>query len=189
MRVLVCTLVAFALSAAVADAHVTVIPSAARPGETRTLTFRVLNERSDATTVGFDLFMPAGVTAKPAGRRGWTKVDSGSQVQWTADAPDDAISGEQSKDFAVTVGPLPKAERLVFKALQHYSSGEVVRWIQEPSAQADRPAPVLQLTASGRPGKPEGGSSATTGWAVLAVLAALAAGGAALVVRRRGRRG
>jgi len=185
MRVLVCALVALALPATVADAHVTVIPSAARPGETRTLTFRVLNERSDATTVGVDLFVPAGVTAKAADRRGWTKVESGSQVQWKADTPADAISGEQSKDFELDAGPLPKTGRLVFKALQHYSSGEVVRWIQEPSADADRPAPVLQLTASGRPGKSGGGSSATAGWAALAVLAALAAGGAALILRRR----
>jgi LPXTG-motif cell wall-anchored protein len=187
MRALAVAAVLFALLAAVADAHVTVIPSAARPGETRTLTFRVVNERSDATTVGVDLFIPAGVTAKAADRRGWTKVETGSQVRWTADTPADAISGEQSKDFEITAGPLPKADRLAFKALQHYSSGEVVRWIQEPSADADRPAPVLQLTATGGPQSAGGSSSPATGWAILAVLAAIALGGAALILRRRRR--
>jgi uncharacterized protein YcnI len=187
MRTLAVTALLFAVLAAAADAHVTVIPSAARAGETKTLTFRVLNERSDATTVEFDLVIPAGVTAKAADRRGWTKVDTGSQVQWKADTPADAISGEQSKDFEVTVGPLPKADRLVFKALQRYSSGEVVRWIQDPTPDADRPAPVLQLTASGRPGKSSGDSSAAAGWAVLALLAAVAAGGAAFILRRRRR--
>ncbi len=187
MRLLAVTVLLFALLAALADAHVTVIPSAARPGETRTLTFRVLNERSDATTVGIDLFIPAGVTAKAADRRGWTKVDKGSQVTWTADAPADAISGEQSKDFEVTVGPLPDAKQVVFKVLQHYSTGEVVRWIQDPEPGADRPAPVLQLTATGKPSTSGGSSSAATGWAVIAVLVALAVGGAAFILRRRGR--
>jgi uncharacterized protein YcnI len=186
MRLLAVTAVLFALLAPLADAHVTVIPSAARPGETRTLTFRVLNERSDATTVRIDLFIPAGVTAKAADRRGWTKVDSGSQVTWTADAPPDAISGEKSKDFEVTVGPLPGSKQVVFKVLQHYSSGEVVRWIQDPEPGADRPAPVLQLTATGRPST-SGGSSATAGWAAIAVVVAIAVAGGALVLRRRRR--
>jgi hypothetical protein len=37
---------------------------------------------------------------------------------------------------------------MVFKTLQHYSDGEVVRWIQEPqpnAAEPERPAPVLKL--------------------------------------------
>jgi periplasmic copper chaperone A len=184
MRVLLWTALLFALTAAVAEAHVTVIPSAARPGETPTLTFRVLNERSDSTTEEFDLFIPAGVTAKPADRRGWTMVQTGSQVQWKADSPADAISGDKAKDFAVTVGPLPKADRLIFKALQHYSSGEVVRWIQEPTPDAERPAPVLQLTSSGRP-QSSSGSSSAAGWVILAVLAAIVVAGGALLLRRR----
>jgi uncharacterized protein YcnI len=188
MRALALAAVLFALLATVADAHVTVIPSAARPGETRTLTFRVLNERSDASTVEVDLFIPAGVTAKAADRRGWTKVETGSTVQWKATTPADAISGEQSKDFEVTVGPLPKSDRLLFKTLQRYSTGEVVRWIQEPTADAERPSPVLQLTATGRPRSAGGSSSSAAGWAVLALLAAIAAGCAVLILRRRRRR-
>src|SRR5262245_21880944 len=170
MRLSLLTVLAFFVAVSAASAHVTVIPSSARPGETRTLTFRVLNERSDSTTVEIDLFMPAGVTAKAADRRGWTKVESGSQVQWKANSPGDAISGDKSKDFEVTVGPLPDQEQLVFKALQHYASGEIVRWIQDPTPDAERPAPVLQLTASGRP-QSSGGSSSATGWVILAVLA------------------
>jgi uncharacterized protein YcnI len=188
MRVLAVAAVAFALMAAVADAHVTVIPPAARPGETRTLTLRVLNERSDASTVEVDLFIPAGVTAKAADRRGWTKVETGSTVQWKANTPADAISGEQSKDFELTAGPLPRTGRLLFKTLQRYSSGEVVRWIQEPTPDAERPAPVLQLTATGRPRSAGGSSSSSAaGWAVLALLAAIAAGCAVLILRRRRR--
>ena len=185
--VLALAAVVFACMAAAADAHVTVIPSAARPGETRTLTFRVLNEESGATTVEFDLFIPAGVTAEAADRRGWTKVAGGSQVTWKANGPSDAISGNQSKDFEVRVGPLPKQQQLVFKALQHYSTGEIVRWIQDPTPDAERPAPVLQLTATGRP-QASGGSSSATGWAVLAVLALVVVAAGFLLLRRRRRR-
>jgi uncharacterized protein YcnI len=186
-RVLALAAVLFALATAVADAHVTVIPSAARPGETRTLTFRVLNERSDATTVEFDLFMPAGVTAQAADRRGWTKTAAGAQVTWKANGPSDAISGNQSKDFEVRVGPLPDRKQVVFKALQHYSTGEIVRWIQDPTPDAERPAPVLQLTATGRP-QSSGGSSSATGWVVLAALAVAVVAAGALILRRRRRR-
>jgi uncharacterized protein YcnI len=184
MRLLALVGLVFFAAASAASAHVTVIPSAARPGETRVLTFRVVNERSDAATVAVELFMPAGIAAQPADLRGWTRAESGSRVTWTANGASDAISGERSRDFEVKAGPLPDRRQLVFKVLQHYSSGEVVRWIQDPSPDADRPAPVLQLTSTGRP-QSSGGSSSAAGWAVLALVAVVAIGGAALILRRR----
>jgi LPXTG-motif cell wall-anchored protein len=174
----------FGLLAPAASAHVTVIPAAARPGETRALTFRVLNERDDAKTVRVDLFLPAGVRAKAADRRGWTRVDKPGEIDWIAGA-DAAIGGAGAKDFELRVGPLPKSGRVVFKVLQHYSDGQIVRWIQDPDPGADRPAPFVQLTASGRPAT-SGGSSAA-GFAILAALLALAAGAGALLLRRRRR--
>jgi uncharacterized protein YcnI len=184
MRLACLVALVFALVAPAADAHVTVIPSSARPGETRTLTFRVLNERADAKTVGVDVFLPRGVTGKPAARRGWSMLDRGNEIDWSADSPGTAIGGDSAKDFELTVGPLPKAGRVVFKVLQQYSNGEVVRWIQDPAPGADRPAPVLQLTASGRPAAP-GRSSSAAGFAILAAVLVLALGGVGLVVRRR----
>jgi uncharacterized protein YcnI len=178
------TLAAFLAMAAPASAHVTVLPGTARPGETRTLTFRVLNERDGARTVGVDVFLPAGLAAKGAARPGWRRLDKSGEIDWTADAAGAAIGGETSKDFELTVGPLPKAENVVFKVLQHYSDGEVVRWIQDPEPGAERPAPVLQLTATGRPA-PGGGSSSAIGFAVLAAVLLLAGGGGMLMLRRR----
>ena len=37
---------------------------------------------------------------------------------------------------------------MIFKALQHYSDGETVRWIDEPQEgiELEHPAPVLRLT-------------------------------------------
>jgi periplasmic copper chaperone A len=186
MRLAAFTLACLALLASPASAHVTVLPPAARPGETRTLTFRVLNERA-ASTMRVEIFAPSGVAAQPDQRRGWRLVHAGSRFDWTADAPDDAISGDASKDFRLTVGPLPHASQLVFKVLQHYSDGTVVRWIQDPKPDADRPAPALQLTATGGPRAASGSSSSAAGWAILAVLAAVAGGGATVLARRRRR--
>ncbi|WP_051323839.1 DUF1775 domain-containing protein [Candidatus Solirubrobacter pratensis] len=186
MKRALATLAAFALLAAPASAHVTVLPATARPGESRTLTFRVLNERDGATTVAVDLFLPRGVTGKPADRPGWTMLDGGAEVHWSAKDASAAIGGESSKDFELAVGPLPKAQRVVFKVLQHYSDGEVVRWIQDPQPGAERPAPVLQLTATGRPAA-AGGSSSAAGFAILAAVVVAAAGGALGLLRRRRR--
>jgi uncharacterized protein YcnI len=181
MRRALATLAAFGALAAPASAHVTVIPAAARPGQTVALTFRVLNERDDASTVGIRIFVPAGVRAVASDRPGWTRTDRPGEFDWqTTAAP---ITGSSAKDFEIRVGPLPKTGRLVFKALQRYDDGAVVRWIQAPDASAERPAPVLELTATGKPAA-KGGSSAA-GFAVLAVLLIAAGGAAALFVRRR----
>jgi uncharacterized protein YcnI len=132
------------LFAAPASAHVTVLPESSRPGETADLTFRVPNERDDAATVGVDVFLPKGVPAKVSSPEGWTQVvlDTG-EVRWTADAGE-AINPGRTEDFKVRLGPLPDTPRIVFKALQHYADGQVVRWIQDP-ADEQRPAAVLDL--------------------------------------------
>jgi uncharacterized protein YcnI len=129
---------------ATALAHVTVLPESSRPGQTADLTFRVPNERDDAATVRIDVFLPAGVPAKVQPHDGWTATRVGDEVRWTADG-DNAIRPGRTEDFKVRLGPLPRAPRIVFKALQHYADGQVVRWIQDPTADAERPAAVLDL--------------------------------------------
>jgi uncharacterized protein YcnI len=143
MRLVLALLVAL-LFPATALAHVTVLPESSRPGETADLTFRVPNERDDAATVQVDVFLPKGVPAKVSSPDGWTQVvlDTG-EVRWTAD-DGNAINPGRTQDFKVRLGPLPDAPRIVFKALQHYADGQVVRWIQDPSDE-QRPAAVLDL--------------------------------------------
>jgi periplasmic copper chaperone A len=54
----------------------------------------------------------------------------------------------QFREFDVSLGPLPKTDRIVFKALQTYSDGDIVRWIDVPQdgqAEPEHPAPVLKL--------------------------------------------
>jgi uncharacterized protein YcnI len=68
-------------------------------------------------------------------------------ITWTA-TPNNAIKPGQFQEFEVSLGPLPDTDQIVFKALQTYSDGDVVRWIDEPTttgAEPEHPAPVLNL--------------------------------------------
>ena len=153
-----------------ASAHVTVNPSTATQGGYTTVAFRVPNEKDNANTVKLEVTMPednpiASVALKPIA--GWTAVadrtklktpiksDDGdvteavTKITWTA-GPSAALKPGQFQDFEVSLGPLPKVDHVVFKVLQYYSDGDIVRWIEEPSAGAqepEHPAPVLKLTA------------------------------------------
>jgi periplasmic copper chaperone A len=152
---------------AAASAHVTVQPPEAEKGGFAKLAFRTPNERDDAGTVKLEVTFPPeapfaffNVRAVP----GWTSTveratlpqplevfgrtinEAVSKVTWEGGT----IPPGGFEEFEVSVGPLPEdADQLVFKALQTYSSGEVVRWIEvrEPGAAEDpeHPAPVLEL--------------------------------------------
>jgi uncharacterized protein YcnI len=207
--------------AAPASAHVTVNPSTATQGGYTKLAFRVPNEKDAANTVKVEVTMPednpiASVSIRPV--QGWTAVatsgklktpiksDDGevteavTKVTWTAD-PAAAIKPGQFQEFEVSLGPLPKVDQLVFKALQYYSDGEVVRWIEEPAAGSDEPenpAPVLKLAAAGATpsagaanadtttgatdAKASGGSSSGDGLGVGLGIAGLVAGLAGLAL-------
>jgi uncharacterized protein YcnI len=178
----------FAL-AAPASAHVTVNPSAATQGGYTKVAFRVPNEKDSAETTKVEINLPAdkpiaSVSLKPL--PGWTaqsettklatpiKSDDGeiteavSKITWTA-GPGAGIKPGQFEEFEVSLGPLPDTDQVVFKALQTYSDGEVVRWIDEPTAGAEpaHPAPVLTLTAAtpaaSDPAAPAAASPATQG--------------------------
>jgi uncharacterized protein YcnI len=157
--------------AAPASAHVTVNPNTATQGGYTKVAFRVPNEKDTADTVKLEVTLPednpvASVSVKPV--PGWTaapettklknpiKSDDGdvtqavTKITWTA-GPGAAIKPGQFQEFEVSLGPLPKVNQIVFKALQYYSDGDVVRWIEEPSAGApepEHPAPILKLTAA-----------------------------------------
>ncbi|MCX5360203.1 YcnI family protein [Streptomyces sp. NBC_00124] len=165
-------------AASAASAHVTVHPeSYARGATDGTLTFRVPNEEDTASTTKVQIFLPTdhpllGVLVAP--RDGWTakvtdtrlktpvKTDDGtitdavSEITWTGGK----IGAGRYEDFDVAFGQLPDdTDQLAFKALQTYSDGKTVRWIEE-AAQGDEepenPAPVVKLTA-----KDDGGTAVT----------------------------
>jgi uncharacterized protein len=80
-------------------------------------------------------------------------TDAVSQITWTAASPASAVKPGEYQEFGVSAGPLPTStDALTFKALQTYSDGSVVRWIdtQTPGGpEAEHPAPTLKLTAAG----------------------------------------
>ncbi|MFL6147589.1 MAG: YcnI family protein, partial [Pseudonocardiaceae bacterium] len=75
--------------------------------------------------------------------------DAVSRVTWTGGA----ITGDNYDDFEISAGQLPKdATDLTFKAIQTYSNGDVVSWIDTapPGApEPDHPAPILHLAPAG----------------------------------------
>jgi periplasmic copper chaperone A len=195
-----------------ASAHVTVNPKDATQGGYAKLAFRVPNEKDAASTTRLEIVLPtdkapiASVSTRPV--PGWTvavektklatplKVHDSdvtevvSKITWTAVDDANAIRPATFQEFEVSAGPLPEVDQIVFKALQTYSDGDVVRWIDE-GAEADRPAPILKLakaaattpvnaaatgTANDDSGAEESGLGLTFG------IAGLVAGVAALVV-------
>ncbi|HEV7865035.1 MAG TPA: YcnI family protein [Acidimicrobiia bacterium] len=152
-----------------AFAHVTVNPREAVQGGYSKLSFRVPNERDGVSTTKLEVNFPsdqpfASVSVRP--HAGWTydvvksklaapiKSDDGdisegvTKITWTGGA----IKPGEFDEFEVSVGPLPDdVDALTFKALQTYSDGEIVRWIDVAApggAAVDHPAPVLKLTAA-----------------------------------------
>jgi len=206
-------LLASLLLATPAWAHVTVHPQSVHAGASDIeLVFRVPNERDDADTVALQVYFPADLplaTVDVLPLAGWTErvdtrtlstpiqTDDGpvsrvvADITWTATAG--GIAPGQYEDFTVAAGRAPSTPgAVVFKALQTYSSGEIVRWIQVATSQdpqPDFPAPVLTVTPAA-PADAVAGAGTGSGDA-LAVTALIVAGVAlagvvALFVLRRG---
>lgn len=159
-----------AIGALPAAAHVSVQPSSATKGGFSAISFRVPTERDDASTTKIEVTFPAkqplpffsvkphpgwdyevqrGELPEPVEVEGTTVTEAVSTVTWTAQSADDAIGPGEYDDFSVSVGFLPEADQMVFKAVQTYDSGEVVSWIEEAAEGADEPehpAPTLKLT-------------------------------------------
>ena len=158
-----------------AAAHVTVKgDDAVAGGSDATITFRVPTESDKLSTVEVRVALP---TATPMASvdmlamPGWTETqksitlatpihtDDGdittavSEVDWKAQAGAEIKPGSFG-EFTLIAGQLPETASLTFKAIQTYSDGSVVSWIQVPAAgqtadDVDYPAPVLALGAAG----------------------------------------
>jgi uncharacterized protein YcnI len=172
-RILVLTALVggFVLLAGPAWAHVTIDPSEAAQGGFATVSFRVPNERDDAATTSLVVEFPTEPSIENASVQpvpGWTATverdgDAVARITWTGGP----IQPGEFQQFPVSMGPLPDdADELIFPAIQTYDSGEVVRWIEEPSPsgeEPEHPAPVLTLTAGGDGHGGGGDEAADTG--------------------------
>ncbi len=166
------------LGAAPAWAHVTVVAPGVTAGSSDAeITVRVPDESAGASTTGLRLQLPtdhpiAGVLVAP--QPGWTavvkqtklatpiKTDDGdisevvSEIDWTAQAGGGIRPGFFGQ-FTIIAGKLPDGvAQLTFKAVQQYSDGSSVSWIEQPapgsSAEPEHPAPVLSLAGAGSSG-------------------------------------
>ncbi|MEO6504112.1 MAG: YcnI family protein [Jatrophihabitantaceae bacterium] len=162
------------LGAGAASAHVSVSSPAAVQGGYASVTFKVPTESATVSTTGLKVQLPpdqplASVSVLPV--YGWTHTitkaklatpissgdatitEAASVIEWKADSARTAIKPGEFNQFTISVGPLPKAPSMTFKALQTYSDGEVVSWIEEAAegsaAEPEHPAPTLKLAAAG----------------------------------------
>ncbi|MGW6703290.1 YcnI family copper-binding membrane protein [Streptomyces sp. NPDC054956] len=152
-----------------ASAHVGVQPGEATKGGYATINFKVPNERDAASTSQLEVNFPADQplsSVMPQDVPGWTvKVEKSkldkpltvhgkqineavTKVTWSGGK----IEPGHFQQFPLSVGKLPdNVDKMVFKAIQTYDNGEVVRWIEEPkdgAAEPQNPAPVLKLIAA-----------------------------------------
>ena len=202
-----------------AYAHVTAQPTTAAQGSYSKIAFRVPNEEDKAATTQLEVTFPAdhpiaSVEVKPV--PGWTaqidkaklakplESDDGpiteavSKITWTGGK----IDPDNFQEFEVSMGPLPTdTDKLVFKAVQTYDNGDVVRWIDTTGtggAEPEHPAPTVQLTAKTADATaaavtPTASSSSTSDttlplvFGIVGIVIGLAAGALAVLALRRGR--
>jgi uncharacterized protein YcnI len=142
--ILIASALAFAASGS-AVAHVKVTPATVAAGSTATLTFRCPNERASTPTVKLEVQLPPGVSlvSVPA-VPGWQHRVTAHTITWQGGAVEPGAVGH----FPIVAGPLPPGPPLIFKAVQTYADGEVVRWIEERAPgepEPPFPAPFLKV--------------------------------------------
>ncbi|HZE37507.1 MAG TPA: YcnI family protein [Stackebrandtia sp.] len=206
--------------AAPAWAHVTVNPGSAAGGDWARVDFRVPNESDKAVATKLEVSLPADhplASVETAAVEGWKvttstrKLDKPldmegrkistvvSKITWTADSKKTGVQVGQFAEFPVSLGQLPKKGSLVFKAIQTYSDGDVVRWIDLPKkdgSEPENPAPVLTIDSAAADGdgsaaassKDSGDSAPTVMSAVALGLGVVAVVVAALAFTRARRR-
>lgn len=213
--IVVTGVVVLLLGAPTAAAHVTVHSAEATTGGFAEIAFRVPTESTTASTVKVEVAFPAdhpleSVSIRPQpgwsyrtgtnapaelhaeGRHHGSAAEAVTDVEWTAANADAAVKPGEYQEFRIAAGPLPEVGELVFKVVQTYSDGEVVRWIETPTPDGsplDHPAPVLSYRPVEQQAAPvvEVGTPAAVWWAFAAAAVALvlALGSAASALRRR----
>lgn len=147
-----------------AQAKVSIVPGAARGGETATFAFRMANQQSDTNSTRLELVIPqdkniAFAEVTPA--NGWNATivprplaqpmqvgdKTITQVVGSIVLDGGSVGPLQFEQFLITLGPLPMDGALTFDAAQTYSNGRVERW-------TGTNAPSISLSAANAPGAP-----------------------------------
>jgi uncharacterized protein YcnI len=160
-RLLICVGLAAVVFPAAAVAHVTIQPGEWEAGAFAAMAVRVPNERDDAETTSVTVQFPENVLtarfqAHPFCEREVEreKLDQPVEeiterivsVTWTCDPP---IASDGFDEFGMSF-QIPEdaqpGDEILFPAVQVYSSGERVRWV-DPDPEADEPAPRIVVVA------------------------------------------
>jgi uncharacterized protein YcnI len=171
---------ALVVAAQPAWAHVTLHSyEAQQAGSDAVVQIRVPNEEDNATTTQLEVDFPAdtpliGLYVEPT--PGWQFQVTTSNLPKPVTNDDGTFTQYVSKvvwsggsipvggfmDFNIDVSDLPDVPTIEVKALQTYSNGDIVRWIDPPATgnqpEPPHPAPTLDLT----PAPASGGSSPST---------------------------
>jgi periplasmic copper chaperone A len=154
---------------AVAQAHISLHPNVVPAGSYATLNVRMPGEQANAHVTELDMLLPSGFTSvdyQPV--PGWTVSEKLTKLAKPIQSDDGPISDEISQIIWKWTGPLGKisdgqflqfplsiaipdndaGKSLRFKAVQSYSNGQVVRWIQ-PGLDDQNPAPTINVSAKG----------------------------------------
>ncbi|MGC4854128.1 DUF1775 domain-containing protein [Micromonospora sp. DT4] len=147
-------------AAAAQAADVTTTPTEARQGDAVRLEFSVPEERAGTKTTRIEIRLPADAPVAevyPMSVDGWApKIDSRTLDKPVAGIHSSGVSTVTTAvtwirvgaatagpaTLALSMGPLPQAERLRFEVVQTYADGTVVRWTDADGAHG---APVLTL--------------------------------------------
>lgn len=209
---------AMLLFAGPALAHITITPESVTAGSAAVLTLHVPNEEVKASTIKVDVQIPTDhpiaqllvepvpgwsiavrtvTLAKPITTDDGTFNQAVSEVIWSGGR----IQPGQFQDFTISADPMPVGvSQMVFKAIQTYSDGDVVRWIDLPQRgqpAPGHPAPTVTLTtAAAQAGAPavasapasSGSDGLTRALAAAGLLAGLLAVLLALSAGRKARR-
>jgi len=156
------------VAASPAWAHVDIDPSSVPKGATVVVGFRVPTEEPAASTVRLDVQFPldhpfANVLVEA--KSGWTFTTQSAPLAKPITTDDGTFTSAVTEvSWVATSGGIPpggfdrfgvfatlpgNTTKLTFKAVQTYSDGTVVSWIELPAKGApppEHPAPVLTLT-------------------------------------------
>jgi periplasmic copper chaperone A len=151
------------LAPASAGAHVTIQPSAHPAGDFFKFGVRVPNERDKANTTEVRVQVPDGwyslgyeprdgwaisvvneKLAEPVEQFGEEVTEQVKELRIKAAAGNEGITPGQFEEFYFSGGPVPgkPGQELKYEAIQTYSNGEVVRWI-DPDPEAESPASTV----------------------------------------------
>jgi uncharacterized protein YcnI len=145
IALLVSMLGALSLFAGMASAHVTIGPKETSQGAYQMFTVKVPSEKEDVSTTKIQVLIPEDVTiSRFEPKPGWTYEiqkdgsDKITSVTWTTEG--EGLTATEFGQFNMNGKVGDKATEIIWKAIQTYSDGSVVEWVE--AEEANYPASV-----------------------------------------------